>query len=111
MYLKNMGEPQFQEKTIRQLQQEVEDEPYSIIHRLDLSNSYAALRYPDLAAGEAYLALLLCDEILDESGEYHEQAKETAAKDMKSMGIEDKAGFDWINEDIETTVYVQTRSF
>jgi hypothetical protein len=102
-----MGGPQPQEKSIRQLQQEVEDEPYSIIRRLDLSNRYAALKYPDLAAGEAYLALLLCDEILDESGEYHEPANETAAEDIKSMGIEGKSASDWINDDVETTMYAQ----
>lgn len=35
--------------------------------------------YPDLAAGEAYLSLLLLDEIADESAEWHEQTVQVAA--------------------------------
>lgn len=50
--------------------------PYNIAHRLELSDLYAVLGYPDLAAGEAYKALLLVDEVSDESGEYHEVAWE-----------------------------------
>lgn len=37
---------------------------------------YADLGYPDLAAGDAYRALLLTDEAKDEGFEYHEQAVE-----------------------------------
>jgi len=48
--------------------------PYSISTRLALSNHYVELGYPDLAAGEAYLALLLIDECEDESGEWHHDA-------------------------------------
>jgi len=46
--------------------------PYSIPTRLTLTNHYIDLGYPDLAAGEAYLALLLIDEYEDESGEWHD---------------------------------------
>ena len=35
---------------------------------------HALLGYPDLAAGDAYRALLLTDEVLDESSQYHEDA-------------------------------------
>jgi hypothetical protein len=49
-------------------------EPYHAGARVLLSKSYAALGYPDLAAGEAYMAILLVDEIRDSSGEYHEEA-------------------------------------
>jgi hypothetical protein len=38
--------------------------------------------YPDLAAGEAYLSLLLLDEIEDESAEWHEQAVHAATMDL-----------------------------
>ena len=38
--------------------------------------------YPDLAAGEAYLSLLLLDEIGDESAEWHEQAVHAATMDL-----------------------------
>ncbi len=37
---------------------------------------YEYLEYPDLAAGDAYRALLLTDEMLDKAEEYHEQAVE-----------------------------------
>jgi len=40
--------------------------------------------YPDLAAGEAYLSLLLLDEIEDESAEWHEQAVHAARMDLIS---------------------------
>jgi len=46
--------------------------PYSISTRLALTNHYIDLGYPDLAAGEAYLALLLIDEYEDESGEWND---------------------------------------
>ena len=37
---------------------------------------YFYLQYPDLAAGEAYKALLLADAVADESDEYHGRARE-----------------------------------
>jgi hypothetical protein len=49
-------------------------EPYHAGARILLSKSYAALGYPDLAAGEAYMAILLVDEIRDANGEYHDEA-------------------------------------
>jgi len=102
-----MTRPEHHEKSVRKLQIEIDDHPYSTVHRLNLANKYAELKYPDLAAGEVYLALLLCDEVVDESGEYHEQANEAAAEDMKSAGIMDKVALDWINQNIETTVCVR----
>lgn len=54
----------------------IRDTPYdcdSYIHR---AAYYEKLGYPDLAAGDAYRALLLTDEVLDESGEWHELALE-----------------------------------
>jgi len=50
------------------------DHPYSLWRRMRLTETYQGLGYPDLAAGEAYKMLLLIDEALDESGEYHEEA-------------------------------------
>lgn len=60
----------------------IKENPYSINRRLTAANQYASLGYPDLAAGEAYMALLLIDEVREEYGEYHEQAIETAAVDL-----------------------------
>ncbi|KAF2205869.1 hypothetical protein GQ43DRAFT_476971 [Delitschia confertaspora ATCC 74209] len=55
-------------------------QPYSIPLRLKIAKVYQSLGYPDLAIGEAYLALVLLDEISDE-GEYYEQATEAATAD------------------------------
>jgi hypothetical protein len=49
--------------------------PYDLILYLERAVVYSHLAYPDLAAGDAYRALLLADEVRDESFEYHEQAK------------------------------------
>lgn len=51
--------------------------PYDLIAYLERAAVHTDLGYPDLAAGDAYRALLLCDEVRDESFEYHEQALET----------------------------------
>ena len=55
--------------------------PYCIDLRIKLAQSYQLLGYPDLAAGESYKALLLIDEVVDEAGEYHENAL-GAAKEL-----------------------------
>ncbi|KAF2084269.1 hypothetical protein K490DRAFT_17689, partial [Saccharata proteae CBS 121410] len=60
----------------------VSENPYSIAIRLDLAEAYRRAGYPDLTVGEAYKALLLVDEVLDESGEYHEVALEAAQADI-----------------------------
>ena len=64
------------------LSSEVETNPYSTIRRLALGRYYMHTGYPDLAAGEAYLCLLLLDEIEDESAEWHEQAVHAATMDI-----------------------------
>ncbi|KXX72856.1 putative protein lysine methyltransferase SET5 [Madurella mycetomatis] len=48
--------------------------PYDLIIYLERAVIYSNLAYPDLAAGDAYRALLLADEVRDESFEYHERA-------------------------------------
>lgn len=50
--------------------------PYDLILYLERAVVYSNLGYPDLAAGDAYRALLLTDEVLNEGFEYHEQALE-----------------------------------
>lgn len=50
--------------------------PYDAILYLQRAAVYSDLKYPDLTAGDAYRALLLVDEAQDESGEFHEQARE-----------------------------------
>ncbi|KAJ3521530.1 hypothetical protein NM208_g13252 [Fusarium decemcellulare] len=51
--------------------------PYDLILYLERAAVYSDLGYPDLAAGDAYRALLLADEVLNEGFEYHEQALES----------------------------------
>ncbi|KAJ4989802.1 Wd tetratricopeptide repeat domain-containing protein [Stagonosporopsis vannaccii] len=65
------------------LQQRTPEQPYSIVHRLNLAMAYKSLGYPDLAIGDAYKALLLVDEVAEE-GEYHDEALEAANTDYLS---------------------------
>lgn len=60
--------------------------PYDLVAYLERAATHTDLGYPDLAAGDAYRALLLTDEVRDESFEYHEQASETL-KDRCSEGV------------------------
>ena len=56
----------------------IEQSPYSCSSYMQRAVCHEKLGYPDLAAGDAYRALLLTDELLDESGEWHELAVEAA---------------------------------
>ncbi|KAI9839128.1 MAG: hypothetical protein M1819_003121 [Sarea resinae] len=58
--------------------------PYDILVYLSRANAYERLGYPDLAAGDAYRALLLTDEVQDESGEYHEEVTAALRGVLKS---------------------------
>lgn len=60
----------------QKLTDQLRESPYDFILYLSRAAVYADLGYPDLAAGDAYRALLLIDEVGDESFEYHEQAVE-----------------------------------
>ncbi|RMJ12051.1 hypothetical protein CDV36_008312 [Fusarium kuroshium] len=51
--------------------------PYDLILYLERAVVHSDLGYPDLAAGDAYRALLLADEVLNEGFEYHDQALES----------------------------------
>jgi hypothetical protein len=75
--------PAYQAKLnhLLELQKQTSDQPYSIIHRLKLAKSYRGLGYPDLAAGEAYKALLLVDEVVEET-EFFEEALDAALADL-----------------------------
>ncbi|KAH6850272.1 hypothetical protein B0I37DRAFT_352774 [Chaetomium sp. MPI-CAGE-AT-0009] len=60
----------------QQLTDALAESPYDLILYLQRAVVYSDLAYPDLAVGDAYRALLLADEVRDESFEYHDQAKE-----------------------------------
>ena len=59
------------------LTDELVHSPYDIITYIRRAVVYSDLAYPDLAAGDAYRALLLTDEVLNDSFEYHRQALHT----------------------------------
>ncbi|KAL8704990.1 MAG: hypothetical protein Q9201_001887 [Fulgogasparrea decipioides] len=59
------------------------ERPYSSFTYIERAWCYEELGYPDLAVGDAYRALLLTDELSDDSGEYHEGALETFCEDIR----------------------------
>jgi hypothetical protein len=77
------------ENGVQTLLRAVEENPYSPDTRLKLALKYAALKYPDLAVGEAYMALLLCDEIYEDDSEFHVEAFEAASIDSYTS-LQDK---------------------
>ncbi len=63
--------------------------PYDIVLYLRRAAVYAQLAYPDLAAGDAYRALLLTDELCDESFEYHGQTAEAMSVYVDHASLKD----------------------
>ena len=61
----------------------IREKPYDCDPYIRRAACYEKLGYPDLAAGDAYRALLLTDEVLDESGEWHELAVEALESTVK----------------------------
>ena len=71
------------------LTDELRASPYDASLYLSRADCHAELGFPDLAAGDAYKALLLIDEYEDESSEYHEHAYSAlAAKADQNGSIE-----------------------
>ncbi|KAF2270998.1 hypothetical protein CC78DRAFT_527951 [Lojkania enalia] len=75
---------------LKEVQANLADHPYSIPIRLRLAVVYRKLGYPDLAVGDAYKALLLVDEVIQE-GEYHDRALGAAQNDISSGRAFDSA--------------------
>lgn len=63
--------------------------PYDANLYLQRAVCYEELGYPDLAAGDAYRALLLTDEVFDEGSEFHEQAVNALRTAGKSLDTSD----------------------
>jgi hypothetical protein len=76
------------------LQDRVLRQPYSAIARLNLADGYCHYGFPDLAAWEAYLVLLLCDEITQPIGEFTEFAVEAAKMDWAQSHGSDEVTYD-----------------
>lgn len=70
--------------TLLELRKCTPEQPYSILQRLKLAKAYQEVGYPDLAAADAYKALLLVDEIA-EDGEYYDEALAAALSDLASL--------------------------
>ena len=71
----------------------ISQHPYSITSRLRLAKAYQNHDHPDLAVGEAYIALLLVDECLgDAGGEFEEEAWGAAVRDFSSGSGDDGIG-------------------
>ena len=64
--------------------------PYEPGNYLTRADHYERLGFPDLAAGDAYKALLLSDEIQDNCGEYHEKA--VVALEAATVDLDDING-------------------
>ena len=62
----------------------IESDAFSIPLHMYRAAVYAALDFPDLAVMDMYKVLLLTDEILDESGEYHSKASRSAQESIIS---------------------------
>lgn len=54
------------------------------------ASTYLQLGYPDLAAGEAYKALLLSDAVRDSSDDYHEPAFESMRDVISLVPLEER---------------------
>ncbi|KAL8827983.1 MAG: hypothetical protein Q9191_002852 [Dirinaria sp. TL-2023a] len=63
----------FQLSDLLAINKDIEGNPYLPNNHLLRAEWYEINGFPDLAAGDVYKALLLSDELRDESGEYHEE--------------------------------------
>lgn len=85
--MEDMGLGQLSKFYERQLlTSQLSNSPYECGCYLKRALCHELLGFPDLAVGDAYRALLLTDEVQDESGEYHEQAIEAIEKLLESNG-------------------------
>ena len=89
--------------------EKLESQPYLLPLYISLAEQYAALAYPDLAAGSAYKALLLSDAIRDEEDEYHERAVESLAEVLPVCASNDESRF--VNEDEEENAVFRMQSY
>ena len=62
------------------LTRHLHEDPYSLLLFLERARTHGQLGYPDLAIADLYKALLLADEVLDNSGEFHHPAQSSAVK-------------------------------
>jgi hypothetical protein len=85
--------------------------PYDLVTYLQRSVVHSELGYPELAAGDAYRALLLTDEVANEGFEYHEKAVEallrhvgTIIPDVLDHGLLSEKWADDLQRDLDNSV-------
>ena len=116
------------------LTEELYHSPYDIRLYLERAIAYENLGFPDLAAGDAYRALLLTDEVQDDSGEYHKEALDAlklhrqcrkpndllnsanAVNEQSEQGVENcransKRGRDGVAKDIDDELMKQVQEY
>jgi hypothetical protein len=77
------------ENPVSRLLDAVQKNPYSGLTRLKLAQEYLFNGYPDLAAGEASMVLLLFDEVESTASEFHDPSILAAARDMSEEQIDE----------------------
>lgn len=76
--------------------------PYSLLLYLERAVVHSDLGYPDLAAGDAYRALLLTDEVQNEGFEYHDHAFAALRHhDPASLDVLRPRGADGLDVDLD----------
>ena len=89
--------------------EKIESQPYLLPLYISLAEQYAALAYPDLAAGAAYKALLLSDAIRDEDDEYHKRAVGSLAELLPTCAANDESHN--VREDEEGDIVIRMQSY
>lgn len=81
------------EQQRRSTTERLHSNPYDATIYLERAVCHERLGFPDLAIGDAYKALLLTDEVLEETGEYHGQASDAlaAVRDDAHASLGDRA--------------------
>lgn len=72
------------------LTKRLESDPFSISSYWQRAQLYESMAYPDLAVMDYYKVLLLTDEALDESGEYHSQVRESLVAYIASKSTSER---------------------
>jgi hypothetical protein len=85
----NITNPELRKRlsTLHELRDFLSEHPYSIDLYSRIANAYADCGYPDLAAGAAYKALLLIDQLDDEGAEFYEPTFLSLAESVSKKSL------------------------
>lgn len=90
---------------LRELQSFLPDYPYSIELYSRLADAYAGAGYPDLAAGVAYKALLLIDNLDDEDAEFYGPAFLALAESVSKETLLSRCGALSQHPDVQQSLF------